>query len=66
LLVPLFIPFVDFLNTPKRAARVIARVSTDPSVQTGVYYDQNGKSKLASTLARSRIPRSRCRRIDLH
>jgi NAD(P)-dependent dehydrogenase (short-subunit alcohol dehydrogenase family) len=53
LLVPLFLPFVDVLNTPKRAAQVIARILTDPSVRTGVYYDQNGKPKLASPVARN-------------
>jgi len=52
LLVPLFLPFVDVLNTPKRAAQVIARILTDPSVRTGVYYDQKGKPKLASPVAR--------------
>ncbi len=52
-LVPLFISFVDFLNTPKRAARVITRLSTDPSVGTGVYYDQRGNPKLASLIARN-------------
>ncbi len=52
LLVPLFIPFVDFLNTPKRAARVITRLLTDPSVETGIYYDQRGNPKLASLITR--------------
>ncbi len=52
LLVPLFIPFVDFLNTPRRAARVITRLLTDPSVETGIYYDQRGNPKLASLITR--------------
>ena len=51
-LVPLFLPFAGFLNTPKRAARVITRLLTDPSVQTGVYYDQKGNPTLASVMTR--------------
>jgi hypothetical protein len=30
---------MHFLNTPKRAARVITRLLTDASTETGVYYD---------------------------
>jgi hypothetical protein len=48
-----FLPFVDVLNAPKKAAQVIARILNDTSVQTGVYYDQNGKPKLASPVARN-------------
>lgn len=36
-------PFVKYLSTPKRAARVITRVLTDESGATGVYYDENGR-----------------------
>ena len=52
LLVPLFMPFMDFLSTPKRAARVISKVLTDPSGQTGVYYDQAGRPMTGSALVR--------------
>jgi NAD(P)-dependent dehydrogenase (short-subunit alcohol dehydrogenase family) len=52
LLVPLFMPFMDFLSTPKRAARVITRILTDPSGQTGVYYDQSGHPMVGSALVR--------------
>ena len=41
-LVPLFVPFVKILSTPKRAARVITRIMLDKSGQTGVYYDEGG------------------------
>lgn len=53
LLVPLFLPFMHFLNTPNRAARVITRLLTDGSTETGVYYDQRGKPKLASLVVRN-------------
>jgi NAD(P)-dependent dehydrogenase (short-subunit alcohol dehydrogenase family) len=52
LLVPLFMPFMKFLSTPKRAARVITKVLTDPSGQTGVYYDESGQPMQGSTLVR--------------
>jgi hypothetical protein len=50
--VPLFMPFMDFLSTPERAARVITKVPTDPSGQTGVYYDQSGRPMVGSALVR--------------
>ena len=43
MLVPLFVPFVKILSTPKRAARVITKIMLDKSGQTGVYYDEGGK-----------------------
>lgn len=52
ILVPLFMPFVDSLNTPKKAAQVITRLLTDPSVKTGTYYDQRGNPKIPSIVAR--------------
>jgi NAD(P)-dependent dehydrogenase (short-subunit alcohol dehydrogenase family) len=52
LLVPLFMPFITFLSTPKRAARVITKILLDASRQTGVYYDEGGHPMLGSTLAR--------------
>ena len=42
LLVPMFMPFVKILSTPKRAARVITKILIDTSGQTGVYYDEGG------------------------
>ena len=44
LLVPLLMPFMKILSTPKRAARVITKVLIDASGQTGVYYDEGGHS----------------------
>jgi NAD(P)-dependent dehydrogenase (short-subunit alcohol dehydrogenase family) len=52
LLVPLFMPFVKILSTPKRAARVITRILTDTSGQTGIYYDEGGQPMLGSALVR--------------
>jgi NAD(P)-dependent dehydrogenase (short-subunit alcohol dehydrogenase family) len=43
LLVPLLMPFIKILSTPKRAARVITRILTDASGKTGVYYDERGR-----------------------
>ncbi len=52
LLVPMLLPFIEVLNTPKRAARVITGILTDSSVQSGMYFDQTGRPKLASPVAR--------------
>lgn len=52
LLVPLFMPFFKILSTPKRAARVITKVLTDASRETGVYYDEGGRPMQGSTLVR--------------
>jgi len=52
LLVPLLMPFMKFLSTPKRAARVITNILIDDSGQTGVYYDEGGHPKLGSALVR--------------
>lgn len=51
-LVPMLMPFVKVLSTPKRAARVITKILTDTSGQTGIYYDERGHPMLASPLAR--------------
>ncbi|HEX4166884.1 MAG TPA: hypothetical protein VHZ55_15575, partial [Bryobacteraceae bacterium] len=52
ILVPLFMPFMKFLSTPKRAARVITKVLINRSGQTGVYYDESGRPMLGSELVR--------------
>jgi NAD(P)-dependent dehydrogenase (short-subunit alcohol dehydrogenase family) len=52
LLVPLLMPFIKVLSTPKRAARVLTKVLTDASGQTGVYYDEGGHPMLGSELVR--------------
>jgi NAD(P)-dependent dehydrogenase (short-subunit alcohol dehydrogenase family) len=50
LLVPLLMPFMKFLSTPKRAALVITELLTNPSGQTGVYYDESGQPFQGSAL----------------
>ena len=52
ILVPLFMPFMKFLSTPKRAARVITKVLINRSGQTGVYYDESGRPMLGSEVVR--------------
>lgn len=52
LLVPLFMPFMKILSTPKRAARVITKILTDTSERTGVYYDEGGHPMQGSALVR--------------
>jgi len=52
LLVPLLMPFIKILSTPKRAARVITKILIDASGRTGVYYDEKGDPMLGSTLVR--------------
>jgi hypothetical protein len=50
LLVPLFMPFMRILSTPKRAARVITKILTDTSGRTGVYYDEGSHPMQGSAL----------------
>ena len=52
LLVPLFMPFIKILSTPKRAARVITKILIDTSGQTGIYYDEGGHPMQGSALVR--------------
>jgi NAD(P)-dependent dehydrogenase (short-subunit alcohol dehydrogenase family) len=52
ILVPLFMPFIRILSTPRRAARVITRILVDASGQTGVYYDEGGKPMQGSAIVR--------------
>jgi len=52
LLVPLLMPFMKFLSTPKRAARVIAKILIDTSGKTGIYYDEGGHPMHGSALVR--------------
>jgi NAD(P)-dependent dehydrogenase (short-subunit alcohol dehydrogenase family) len=51
-MVPLLAPFVKFLSTPQRAARVITRILLDKSGQTGVYYDEAGHPMQGSATVR--------------
>lgn len=52
LLVPLLMPFIKILSTPKRAAGVISKILTDTSGRTGVYYDEGGEPMPGSELVR--------------
>ncbi len=51
-IVPLLVPFVKVLSTPKRAARVFTKILTDTTGQTGVYYDEGGYPMQGSALVR--------------
>jgi NAD(P)-dependent dehydrogenase (short-subunit alcohol dehydrogenase family) len=51
-LVPLLLPFVPYMSTSRRAARVIAHIVTEPTGLSGVYFDEGGRPKAASALAR--------------
>ena len=42
-------PIIKYWSTPKRAARVITAVLTDPAVVTGEYYDEKGRPMHGST-----------------
>jgi NAD(P)-dependent dehydrogenase (short-subunit alcohol dehydrogenase family) len=52
LLVPLLMPFMTFLSTPKRAAQVITRILVDGSGRTGVYFGEAGQVMAGSALVR--------------
>jgi NAD(P)-dependent dehydrogenase (short-subunit alcohol dehydrogenase family) len=52
LLVPLFMPFMKVLSTPKRAARVITTALLNEPGASGIYYDERGRPMLGSTLVR--------------
>jgi NAD(P)-dependent dehydrogenase (short-subunit alcohol dehydrogenase family) len=52
LLVPLVMPFMKILSTSKRAARVISKILTDTSGQSGIYYDEGGQPMPGSTFVR--------------
>jgi NAD(P)-dependent dehydrogenase (short-subunit alcohol dehydrogenase family) len=52
LLVPLLMPFIKILSTPRRAVRVITKILIDVSGQTGIYYDEGGHPMLASLIVR--------------
>jgi NAD(P)-dependent dehydrogenase (short-subunit alcohol dehydrogenase family) len=50
--ITLFPPFAEFRSTPKRSARVIAKILADESGETGAYYNEKGRPMLGSTLVR--------------
>jgi NAD(P)-dependent dehydrogenase (short-subunit alcohol dehydrogenase family) len=45
-------PHIKYWSTPKRAARVISKILTDESGQTGVYYDEKGHQMVGSAIVR--------------
>ncbi|WP_260735881.1 Rossmann-fold NAD(P)-binding domain-containing protein [Tunturiibacter lichenicola] len=47
-LMTLLPPFSKFRSTPERAARIVTNILTDPSVKTGVYFDEKGQLVLGS------------------
>ncbi len=51
-LVPVLLPFVKVLNTPKRAARVFRRILNDTAGATGVYFDEGGHQMNGSAFVR--------------
>lgn len=51
-LVPVLVPFVKVLSTPKRAARVFESILTQTGGASGVYYDEGGHSMAGSTIVR--------------
>jgi NAD(P)-dependent dehydrogenase (short-subunit alcohol dehydrogenase family) len=51
-ILPLMAPFMKYWSSPKRAARVAAKVLINSSGQTGIYYDEGGHPMQGSTLAR--------------
>lgn len=53
-IMPLLVPFMKHWSTPKRAGRLAAKVLLNPTGETGVYYDENGRPMRSSALARDR------------
>lgn len=45
-------PFSKYSSTPKKSAKVIAKVLTDRSGKTGIYYDEKGEPMHGSALSR--------------
>lgn len=45
-------PFSKYSSTPKKSAKVIAKVLTDQLGKTGIYFDEKGQPMLGSALSR--------------
>lgn len=45
-------PMIKYWSTPKRAAKVITTVLTDPAAPTGTYFDENGDPMSSSATVR--------------
>jgi NAD(P)-dependent dehydrogenase (short-subunit alcohol dehydrogenase family) len=52
LLMSIIPPFSKYSSTPKKSAAIIARVLTDKSGKTGIYFDEKGKPMSGSALSR--------------
>jgi hypothetical protein len=52
-LLPLLAPHIKYWSTPKRAAQLAAKVPTDESGQSGIYYDEGGHPMLSSVLVQN-------------
>jgi NAD(P)-dependent dehydrogenase (short-subunit alcohol dehydrogenase family) len=44
-------PFSHYSSTPKKSAKVIAKILTDRSGKTGIYFDEKGEPMLGSVLS---------------
>jgi NAD(P)-dependent dehydrogenase (short-subunit alcohol dehydrogenase family) len=51
-MLPLLVPFVKAMSTPKRAARVLSKILLDKSAASGVYYDESGHPMSGSAQVR--------------
>ena len=51
-IMPLLVPFIKAMSTPKRAARILSKILLDTSNKTGVYYDQDGAPMSGSAQVR--------------
>ena len=49
---PLLVPFIKYMSTPKKGAQVMTNILIDHAGKTGVYYDEGGKPMVGSTLIR--------------
>lgn len=55
ILLLLLAPFVRYWSTPKRASRLEAKLLTNRSDQTGIYYDERGEPMLGSPLVQDQV-----------
>ncbi len=51
-LMTLLPPFSKFRSTPERAAQIVTAILTDPSVKTGIYFNEKGRPMLGSEQVR--------------
>jgi NAD(P)-dependent dehydrogenase (short-subunit alcohol dehydrogenase family) len=51
-ILPLAVPFIKYMSTPKKASQLLTKIMLDESGKTGVYFDEAGQPMLGSTLVR--------------